>query len=135
MPVATCINSLVDVYSKVPTVPQLYGTLNTCICYECTCGAADMPLCLSLWAMHSAERHQPSCTSCTDANLARAQMSSGWLAGWLAGCHRDTHLEMCAKCMSHTVACPAEDSPRHTQSSNAARLATAPPLAAVASRM
>ena len=44
-----------------------------------------MPLCLSLWAMHSAERHQPSCTSCTDANLARAQMSSGWLAGWLAG--------------------------------------------------
>jgi hypothetical protein len=54
---------------------------------------------------------------------------------WLTSCHRDTHLEMCAKCMAHTVARPAEDSPRHKQSSNAARLATAPPLAAVASRM
>jgi len=57
-----------------------------------------------------------------------------WLAGWLAA--TGTHsLEMCAECMSHTVAQPAEDSPRYKQSSNASRLATAPQLAAVASRM
>ena len=48
----------------------------------------------------------------------RAQMSSGWLAGWLAG--TGTHsLEMCAQCMSHTVTQPAEDSPRYKKSSNA----------------
>ena len=97
----------------------------------------EEPIChsaLPLLGVHSAERDQPSCTSCTDANLGHAQMSSGWLAAWLAatGAHS---LEICGECMSHTVAQPAENSPRYKQSSNASRLATAPPLAAVVSRM
>ncbi len=58
---------------------------------------------------HSAHHAQMQTWACTNVE---------WLAGWLAA--TATHsLEMCAKCMSHTVAQPAEDSPRYKKSSNA----------------
>ena len=63
--------------------------------------------------VHIMHRCEPG--PCTDVE---------WLTGWLAGCHWDTQhsLEMCGECMSHTVAQPAEDSPRYKQSSNVPRL-------------
>ena len=89
---------LVDVHSKAPAVGQ--ALFRAKYVYELYMNArVEEPIChsaLPLWAMHLAERHHTSCTSCTDANLGvhKCQVAD-WLAGW--------HWGTAWKCMRNAV--------------------------------
>ena len=100
----------------------LYGTLNTCFCYECMCGGANVLLCPASLG-HPLGRG--ASTIVRYAQMQTWAMHKCWVAGWLAIAANRAHLQIYVRCTSHTVTDRAKDSPSHK--ATMPRLATLSP--------
>ena len=100
---------------------SLWHTKNTCICYECMREGADMSLCPASLG-HPLGRG--ASTIMRHTQMWTWAMHKCLVASWLAATGK--HLQMCTRCMSHTVAHRAKDSP--SRKAAMPRLATLSPL-------